>query len=320
MKQDTLAHIKFTLLKNKSFVFPGLGVFSLKRNASYFSENNSKLNPPIYDIIFSDKIEDYQIFSTELDSELTALASNISTQLLTNKSYTIPSFGSFEIIDNNEIKFEASSVFKNYFNPGYEPIDNISQVNKTFAPTTQNIHTVSTESLVYEKPKSDKPLISIERPEKINWKWIIIGFTIVGLILCFFFCPRPAMSFDYFKSKPKSEYINNTPKTEDSINNTNPNSNNVNGKIDEKLSESDSITLSRKNKNLPCAVITASLKNPKYVIQMVTKLESSGYTVYTEETDSTTRIGVKYDCSQQEVDTLLREIRSKIDSKSWVLR
>ena len=53
---------------------------------------------------------------------------------------------------------------------------------------------------------------------------------------------------------------------------------------------------------------------------MVAKLESSGYTVYTEETDSTTRIGVKYDCSQQEVDTLLREIRSKIDSKSWVLR
>ena len=53
---------------------------------------------------------------------------------------------------------------------------------------------------------------------------------------------------------------------------------------------------------------------------MVTKLETLGYEVYTEETDSTTRIGVKYDCSRQQVDDLLNEVRTKVDVKSWVLR
>ncbi len=68
-----------------------------------------------------------------------------------------------------------------------------------------------------------------------------------------------------------------------------------------------------------CAVITGSFKTSIYALKMVKKLQKLGYKVYTEEKVGSTRVGLLFDCTKTNADSLLREIRSSIDTTSWIL-
>lgn len=320
MNQDTLYFIKQYLLKNKKFVFPGLGEFHLSRTASYFSDGHSTLNPPVYNIKFLDAINGISAYEGH-EEELVIIAKEISNNLLNNKFARIAHFGEFFINDSKGIGFNADPIFEAYFNPGYLPLRDLKEVSKIFTPVSDDVHVVTTKTFVDERPVNTftKPKLN-----KIDWKflnWLLPILIIATLLACFLFIKRPALDFDYFKPKSTNKSATASPDIiNDTTVTTNPVDKSEQAGYEGKLSESDSITLDRKNRNLPCAVITASLKNAKYVLKMVTKLETLGYEVYTEETDSTTRIGVRYDCSRQHVDDLLNEIRTKVDVKSWVLR
>lgn len=320
MNQDTLYFIKQYLLKNKKFVFPGLGEFHLTRTASYFSDGHSTLNPPVYNIRFLDSINGISAYDGN-EEELVKISKEISNNLLKNKYAKIEHFGEFFITDQNGINFTGDSNFETHFNPGYLPIHDLKEVSKIFTPASDLVHVVTTKTFV-----DDRPANTFAKPKlnNIDWKflkWLLPVLIILGLLACFLFIKRPAFDFDYFKPKSASKSVSALPDlNSDTTTDTNTGSESKSPVYESKLSESDSITLDRKNRSLPCAVITASLKNPKYVLKMITKLETLGYEVYTEETDSTTRIGIKYDCSRQKVDDLLNEIRTKVDAKSWVLR
>lgn len=319
MNQDTLYFIKQSLLKHKKFVFPGLGEFHLTRTASYFSDGHSTLHPPVYNIKFLDSINGISAYDGYED-ELVKISKEISSGLLKNRYVKINHFGEFIITDQNGINFTGDQNFESYFNPGYLPIHDLKEVSKVFAPASDLVHVVTTQTFVDDRSVSTfvKPKLS-----NIDWKflkWLVPLLIILGLLACFLFIKRPAFDFDYFKPKSTNKSVEESPVLNKEESKTDAGSASTPPVYESKLSESDSITLDRRNRNLPCAVITASLKNPKYVLKMVTKLETLGYEVYTEETDSTTRIGVKYDCSRQHVDDLLNEVRSKVDGKSWVLR
>jgi cell division septation protein DedD len=68
-----------------------------------------------------------------------------------------------------------------------------------------------------------------------------------------------------------------------------------------------------------CAVITGSFKTSVYAMKMVKKLQKLGYKVYTEEKGSMTRVGLLYDCTKMNADSLLKDVRSKVDTTSWIL-
>lgn len=68
-----------------------------------------------------------------------------------------------------------------------------------------------------------------------------------------------------------------------------------------------------------CAVITGSFKTSIYALKMVKKLQKLGYKVYTEEKGSMTRVGLLYDCRKINADSLLKDVRSKVDTTSWIL-
>jgi hypothetical protein len=318
VNQEVLLYLKLALFKDKYFVFPGLGEFSIERKPAFFSDNQTTLNPPKYSINFSDKIKSNSNFINhkQYEEQFISISSKIQNDLFTFNSSSIEGLGNFFKNENGQIHFISDIQFEQYFNPGYEQIQNINPIDKLFNPANQDFHAVNTNTLVYEKPKTEILVRPKIESKIINWKWIFIGFLALALIIGFFFIPRPAFDFDYI-NQHNNKVITSTKKEEANLNNspTEPTKSMI-----DFPSETDSISALRKNKNLNCAIITGSFKNANNIIRMRKRLQSLGYEIYTEKTDSTTRIGVKYDCTDTNAEELLNKIRAEIDSTSWVLR
>ncbi len=68
-----------------------------------------------------------------------------------------------------------------------------------------------------------------------------------------------------------------------------------------------------------CIIITGVFSDYRNVKRMEEKLASYGHNVYTEEYGPHTRVGFRYDCSDEDLPEYLHKIRAQISRKAWYL-
>ncbi|HMT00226.1 MAG TPA: hypothetical protein PKA12_15850, partial [Saprospiraceae bacterium] len=73
------------------------------------------------------------------------------------------------------------------------------------------------------------------------------------------------------------------------------------------------------NKTIEYIIVTGSFKQKKHIARMQKRLQDRGYEVFLGDNDSTTRVGVKVNCTLSELPQHLAKIRSQINKDAWVL-
>ncbi len=68
-----------------------------------------------------------------------------------------------------------------------------------------------------------------------------------------------------------------------------------------------------------CIIITGSFSRYQNVDKMERLLESKGYDVYVEEYGPYTRVGFRFDCSEEDLPSYLNRVRRNVSSKAWYL-
>lgn len=355
MTKGLLLHIKYYLLKNKRYTIPGVGSLLLEKKSAYFSEDKKTLFPPSYKINFNNNKDSDQSYTEE---EL-KLSHYIKAQIEKYNYAAIPYFGNFYSIENDNFSFKVNEDFLNSYNQSLQPIEKLQMVDKTFVgghegPETNTLVVKKEKSkieinkilpylisaiilglLVYlltnlKIPISnDKPI-----PEKVSEEYARIKMEKARQDSI----NRIAAYRQDSIANAETKKIQDSIRIEDSI--TKAESDKMNEKfiadvkkqkgnktIDKKpkpivkkdTSEVQWQSLMRASKG-PCAIITGVYQSNENVILMTNKLKKMGYEVYTEQTDSLTRVGIKYDCTNPKIDRLLDTIRKKIIKESWILK
>jgi len=68
-----------------------------------------------------------------------------------------------------------------------------------------------------------------------------------------------------------------------------------------------------------CIIVVGSFIKSLNAIKMVSLLERKGYNVYQSEYKGFKRVGLKYECVDEDLETYLHQIRKKISKKAWYL-
>jgi len=68
-----------------------------------------------------------------------------------------------------------------------------------------------------------------------------------------------------------------------------------------------------------CIIIVGSFKKSVNAVKMTSLLERKGYEVYRSSYQGFTRIGLKYECIDEDLEAYLQSIRKKISKKAWYL-
>lgn len=68
-----------------------------------------------------------------------------------------------------------------------------------------------------------------------------------------------------------------------------------------------------------CIIVVGSFIKSLNTIKMISLLERKGYKVHQEEYKGFNRVGIKYECANEDLELYLQNIRKKISSKAWYL-
>lgn len=68
-----------------------------------------------------------------------------------------------------------------------------------------------------------------------------------------------------------------------------------------------------------CIIVVGSFIKSLNVIKMVSLLERKGYQVFQSEYKGLTRVGIKYDCRNENLESYINDIRKKVSKKAWYL-
>jgi cell division septation protein DedD len=347
--QELEQYIKRELYKKRHFSIPGVGTIQLIREAAKFSDDKSTILPPNFHLQLTQHRSDDGIDKSNYKSSQIELANRIKVELETTSKSKVKGLGVFQK-ENDKIKFYPDNDLEKSFSMGLEPIYGVKEVSKTFGGSP----TIVGETLVYSKPKKD--YTAYKKYGKIIG-WTILGMALLYALLNIpINLPNDNIPIVKEKVTPPRKEINAVADTvtpviapveiENSTEIVDQASANNNIKTEEpKIKEEIPVVPKSKSssKNVvktnsipstskpdsnqisklhgkPCAIITGSFKSATYSIRMIKKLQKLGYKVYTEETDSMTRVGLLYDCKKiNEVD-LLEKIKSSVDTNSWILQ
>ena len=69
-----------------------------------------------------------------------------------------------------------------------------------------------------------------------------------------------------------------------------------------------------------CIIIVGSYKQAKSSLKMINKLQEMNYDVYTEQHKDFTRVGISFDCTNEDLTNYIRNLRSEIAKDAWYLQ
>lgn len=68
-----------------------------------------------------------------------------------------------------------------------------------------------------------------------------------------------------------------------------------------------------------CIIILGSLKKASNIASLMSLIERDGKTVYRSQHNGNTRVGLKFDCTDVDIEAYLTDIRKRLSSKAWYL-
>ncbi len=349
-------HIKKELYNKRFFDIPGIGSFHLKREAAKFSEDKATIYPPNYHVQFSEVINGG--VDNAYKDELHLLSERVLKEINAVGKSKIRGLGIFQK-ENGKFNFYPDKELEKAFTLGLEPIYNVHEVSKSYVGTpTKVAETLVVSKPKRDFSNLQKgakifgwlllgigllyALLNIPITLNDNNTPVIKEIKVTK-------APTVEAKVDesnQIVSPPTIDTVANIQKSPDTVESASRNNNEV-VKEQENLVQKSEVKMVKNNKTksnvkqirskivIPkpkvdsneispitgkaCAVITGSFKTSMYALKMVKRLQKLGYKVYTEEKQGTTRIGLLYDCTKTNADSLLRDVRSKIDTTSWIL-
>ncbi|MBK8700170.1 MAG: hypothetical protein IPN29_11825 [Saprospiraceae bacterium] len=285
-------YLQYKLHKDRIVALPELGSLRLVRFPSTFSSDRTTLFPPYYKLEFDGSgTISAESHDSNMLLKLTELSKVILNSILSSGKATLGQIGYFEQ-QAGTVFFHANPEFESSFTAGLEPIHEISEISRVF----------------FKPDESPSDILEVKKKASWLYRWLPL---MVVIVLGFLLLLWPAAQ------KPQTSKVLQPPKKDEVIvDSVEP--------IETAVSDT-AVTIAEEipvgpNVTMPCVIITGSFKKAKYVLLMTERLQKLGYDVYTEETDSTTRVGLKYDCGSMDPDSLLSLIRTKVEKKSWILK
>lgn len=304
---DALSNsLRNLILKNKRLLLPGIGEFRLIRYAANRSENQATLLPPSYKIQFKNLSEisdqDWEKqFQPNQIQEVTSYAQEILSKLFDSGVAQVKGIGILSK-SNGHFDFYQDSITANWYTAGLPEVA-LTPARKTW---------VTIRSYIPD-------LLKIQ---KNHFVWDLIPAIAISLLMFASF-----HNFKTHQTPPKNGISGTLPVDTiltDSTDLDYPKSDTpsvviVDSVPIESVDSSDPKGVPPSSKRT-CIIITGSFKTDYYRDRMMENLRKRGYKVYTETTDSMTRVGLEFECSDIELETYLRDIQKILAEDAWYLK
>ena len=85
----------------------------------------------------------------------------------------------------------------------------------------------------------------------------------------------------------------------------------------------DSVNVNKLNEqinNKPCIIIIGSFIKTSYAARLSMKVKENGYEVYRGEYGKYHRVGIQFNCFEQDLKEMLKELKKKFHPDAWVLK
>ncbi|MBK8850835.1 MAG: hypothetical protein IPN73_11855 [Saprospiraceae bacterium] len=299
--------LQYLLYRDRILTLPGIGVLKVVRTPAHFSDDRSSLEAPSFTVVF-----DEDLVNTE--SKLPVQYQSAYSQRLQQFNEAIFQEGKGDLLGFGQLVREGNTIhylpnlplFYKMFG-GLQAISDITEVKRVYQPEETFFEPMTV--IDHKKSKNLGPIVL---------KWMLGLGIIVLLIYFLMFFPWPSGDLGPAEVLPSQP---DTPSVElDTINA-------INDTVDatapmEKIDSSSPLIKEPEttdNKQIEYIIITGSFKQKKHIDRMQKRLHNRGYEVFLGDNDSTTRVGVKVNCTFSELPQHLAKIRAQINKDAWVL-
>lgn len=301
---------------------PGVGSFTLKRDAAVFEDKRSILNASSYKLSYTESA----LLGDELIQEI-ALKNNLSEQNAKDTLYSyinqllhqLESKGEMYISNLGKIVNENDSrIFTQDENSIFSKI-NFGLPNIALTPIVRNRE--EKISLIEKlREQNDNVIVPASIPiveeEKSNYNifgsikdWII-AVLLACLILCLFNSYKSCNSNKNLKNGTTTVLLDSS----------------TSHFIDTNLEQNenviiDSLIADNVEPDLPikCIIITGSFTKSRNAIRMQDKIVSLGYDPYIARHNNFDRVGIIFNCKGVDLVSYINEIREEFNIESWYL-
>lgn len=299
--------LQYLLYRDRKLILPGVGVLVVNRAPAKFSADRSTLLPPQFSVDFNEQLTDtHSLIPDQYHQEYAQKIHLLNDAMLTEGKADLLGFGQL-VHQDNTVKFHPNNILINKIFGGLQPIEPIEEVKRVYQPEVT----------------FSEPMTLIDRKNDKSWlpqvlKWLLgLGFVAVLVYLLMFF-PWPSGD-DGTGHAATVNADTAVEKVESPVSDTNSLTGDSNL---EKSTSSDTLTKaseSIENEKEEYIIITGSFKQKKYIDRMQKRLRNNGYVVFLGDNDSTTRVGVRIQCSADELADHLSRIRARFSKEAWVL-
>ena len=300
-------YLQYLLYRDRMLILPGIGVLKVVRTPAHFTDDRNTLEAPKFEVVFDEILVPAESkLPEQYQNEYSQRLQDFNDAIFQNGQSDLLGFGQLVRMGNSIQYRPNTGLFQKMFG-GLQPISHINEVKRVYQP----------EETFFE------PLTVIDRKKSKNWgpivfKWMLGLGIIAGLIYFLMFFPWPSGDQGPVETLPAqadtpSVVLDTFDSISDTVEATTPME-----KIDS-ISPLIKDTETPDNKTIEYIIVTGSFKQKKHIAKMQKRLQNRGYEVFLGDNDSTTRVGVKVNCTLSELPQHLAKIRSQINKDAWVL-
>ncbi|MCC6816742.1 MAG: hypothetical protein IT267_10045 [Saprospiraceae bacterium] len=318
---------------------PGIGTITADKKAAFIDSQNNKIYPSSLILHFTplaqqrteEMVQNLSrstgFTSESIEQSLAKLIFHLTQEIRVRSEVNFEPFGKlFYPKASNILHFEAgkTNLHNSFFNLSEYPLHNIN-TNK-YASSSISSNTDSLTEFHQKIQKSDSVF---------NRNLLVL----IGLLSILFFilllCPAKKTTIHSTATQKTNDSLNSitllnkqkSDSTEDSQNSsviikndTVPDSSRTSYLNEEKLNPENAQRLADSVRNKKCVIIVGSFTQKKNAIKMIKFVQKNNYTSYTEMYNQYQRVGIEFDCTKTDLQTMLRELKEKFDPKAWILK
>jgi hypothetical protein len=321
------------LNRHEWFEIPGIGVFNGNKKSSYIDHIAKQIHPGRFDIDFNatntfraetmiqNMISETGFEQELLEEHLAALCQTIQLALKEHAEFNFLPFGTLNY-KNEQLVFSQSqhNIHQDFYNMGPLSVVPLQLSKEQFVPI--------------------QPIVIVPKPKKSNnYISILLALGLLWLIfLIFLFWPGASKTDQSNQVVPVADStgtqkdisdtflqpINTTPGADTFVtldSTVAPVADTLVKLNNEVIIDSSNIKqLDSSIRFKPCIIIVGSFMKISNANRLAKKIRKQGYEVYRSEFGKFHRVGVRFNCFQNDLQQMLEELKKTYHPQAWVLQ
>jgi nucleoid DNA-binding protein len=315
-------NIRSYLWRYKRIALPGIGTFTMEHTPASIDKSDNLIHPPSSNLSFQynsntdyDGFVDYlsiieDISRNEAKLNFDTYIDKIKSSISKNGEYSVPYLGKLISESTGNIRFEEENAnyteFSNLETYPILPVQKFGSLdNFNFNQPVKTTHSNRNEWWFYWLP------------------FVLLGLMALASLLYFLKDSKDTVSYeDHYIQHQKGDNIiaNDNSDTITYAEGAGDIVNEITNENDlSKTNEGEEDKVDKQSiRN--CIIIVGSYKQAKSSLKMINKLHEMNYDVYTEQHNDFTRVGISFDCTNEDLTNYIRKIRSEIAKDAWYLQ